>query len=154
MTDIETEVIKSFSFKNLYNFKKEAKSMLGYKHTAEAKKMKMKKRLSNNFNHSMYNKKHTIQALRALSKSGKLNPIYNKIHSIEIRHKMSISHSKIPLGLYNKENNLIKTYINQIELATEFNVFKTTISRYIKSGKIFKNNYFIWKLNNNNNNNN
>jgi group I intron endonuclease len=36
LTDVETEIIKSFSFEDLYNFKKEAKSMLGYKHTAEA----------------------------------------------------------------------------------------------------------------------
>jgi len=33
LTDIETEVIKSFSFESLYNFKKEANSSLGYKHT-------------------------------------------------------------------------------------------------------------------------
>lgn len=34
---METEVIKSFPFEDLYNFKKEANSMLGYKHTAIAK---------------------------------------------------------------------------------------------------------------------
>ena len=36
LTDVETEVINSFPFEDLFNFKKEAKSMLGYKHTAEA----------------------------------------------------------------------------------------------------------------------
>ena len=42
LTDIETEVIKSFPFKTLYNFKREAKSLLGYKHTIEAiAKMKL-----------------------------------------------------------------------------------------------------------------
>jgi hypothetical protein len=34
LTDVETEVIKSFPFENLYNFKKEVISMLNYKHTA------------------------------------------------------------------------------------------------------------------------
>jgi group I intron endonuclease len=146
LTDIETEVIKSFPFEDLYNFKKEAKSMLDYKHTAEAI-AKMKKRLANKINHPMYKKKHNIQALKSISKPGKLNPMYNKIHSIETKKKMSISRSKNPLGLYNIENNLVKMFINQVELAAEFNVFKTTISRYIKSGKIFKNKYFIRKLN-------
>lgn len=43
ITDIETEVIKSFSFDSLYNFKKEANSSLGYKHTMEAiEKMKLR----------------------------------------------------------------------------------------------------------------
>jgi NUMOD3 motif len=60
--------------------------MLGYKHTAEAIE-KMKKRLSNKINHLMYNKKHTIQGLRANSKPGKLNPMYNKLHNIETRQK-------------------------------------------------------------------
>ena len=36
LTDVETKVIQSFPFEELYNFKKEADSMLGYKHTAEA----------------------------------------------------------------------------------------------------------------------
>lgn len=41
LTDIETEVIKSFPFENLYNYKKEATSLLGYKHTiASIEKMK------------------------------------------------------------------------------------------------------------------
>jgi hypothetical protein len=36
LTDIETEVIKSFPFDNFFNFKKEANSPLGYKHIIEA----------------------------------------------------------------------------------------------------------------------
>ena len=36
LTDVETKVIQSFPFEELFNFKKEADSMLGYKHTAEA----------------------------------------------------------------------------------------------------------------------
>ena len=36
LTDVETKVIQSFPFEELFNFKKEAYSMLGYKHTAEA----------------------------------------------------------------------------------------------------------------------
>jgi group I intron endonuclease len=43
LTDIETTVISAFPFSSLYNFKKEANSMLGYKHTKEAiAKMKLR----------------------------------------------------------------------------------------------------------------
>lgn len=43
LTDVETKVIQSFPFEELFNFKKEADSMLGYKHTAEAiEKMKLR----------------------------------------------------------------------------------------------------------------
>lgn len=63
---------------------------------------------------------------------------------------MSIFKSKIPLGLYDKNNNLIKTKpagINQVVLASEFNVNKTTIGRYIRSGKLFQDKYIIRKIN-------
>jgi group I intron endonuclease len=53
LTDIETETIKGFPFENLYNFKKEANSSLGYKHTKLAIE-KMKLRFKFNYNHPMF----------------------------------------------------------------------------------------------------
>ena len=44
-----------------------------------------------------------------------------------------------PLGLYDVNNNRLEKYSNQVELAQKFNVHKTTISKYIKYGKLFKN---------------
>lgn len=96
----------------------------------------------------MFGKKHTLEVLKYISKPGVLNPMFNKKHSINTKNKMSISRSKIPLGLYDKKNNLIKTFINQVELANEFNVNKSTISRYIRSGKLFQDKYIIRKLDN------
>jgi group I intron endonuclease len=52
LTDIETMVISAFPFSSLYNFKKEANSMLGYKHTKQAIE-KMKSRFINKTNHLM-----------------------------------------------------------------------------------------------------
>jgi transcriptional antiterminator len=63
--------------------------------------------------------------------------------------KKSTALSKTPLGLYNTDNKLVKIFINQVKLATEFGVFKSTISRYVKSGKLFKRKYYIRKLNKN-----
>ena len=55
LTDIETTVISAFPFSQLFNFKKEASSMLGYKHTKKAID-KMKARLSNKNNNPMFGK--------------------------------------------------------------------------------------------------
>ena len=145
LTDVETEVIQSFLFKNLYNFKKEAKSMLGYKHTVKAI-TKMKQRLGDKINHPMFGKKHTLKTINSMKKFGSLNPMFKKTQSTESKFKISLALSKTPLGLYDKDNNLIKTFINQVELAAEFGVFKTTISRYVKSGKLFQKRYYIKKL--------
>jgi len=59
LTDIETEVIKTFPFKDLYNYKRDATSMLGYKHTLDAIN-KMKLRLKDKTKHPMYGKTHNI----------------------------------------------------------------------------------------------
>jgi group I intron endonuclease len=130
----------------LYNFKKEANSSLGYKHTIDAIK-KMKLRLQNKFNHPMFGKSHTNFALSKISKPGKLNPMFGKTHSIESKLKMSIAKSKTPIGLYDINNNLIKLFINQVELANYLNINKSTISRYLKSGKLLLNKYYIKNIN-------
>lgn len=56
---------------------------------------------------------------------------------------MSLSKSKTPLGLYDTNNNLIKTYTNQVELSNFLNLNKSTIGRYLKSGKLILNKYYI-----------
>lgn len=72
--------------------------MLGYKHTSEAIE-KMKLRFVNKTNHPMFGKHHTPEALKAISKPGALNPMFNLKHSIEVKNKMSISRSKKSIGL-------------------------------------------------------
>jgi len=145
LTDIETVVIKSFPFENLYNFKKEANSSLGYKHTVDAIH-KMKLRFKNKSNHPMFGKTHTSFAVSKLSKPGNLNPMFGKTHSINTKLKMSLAKSKISIGLYDLNNNLIGTYINQVELSNYLNLNKSTIGRYLKSGKILLNKYIIKEI--------
>jgi group I intron endonuclease len=77
LSDIETVFIRSFPFENLYNYKKEANSLLGYKHTIEAIE-KMKLRFIDKSNHPMFGKIHTSFALSELSKPGNLNPMLKK----------------------------------------------------------------------------
>jgi group I intron endonuclease len=57
LTDIETMVISAFPFSSLFNFKKKANSMLGYKHTKQAIE-KMKSRFVHKTNHPMFGKTH------------------------------------------------------------------------------------------------
>jgi group I intron endonuclease len=142
LTDIETEVIKSFPFKDLYNFKKEANSMLGYKHTEKAIQ-KMKLRFKDKSKHPMYGQKHGPFALEKIRKSGPLNPMYNKKHKKETKDKISLSQSKKPLALYDSSQTLIRTFLNQVELGNYLNLHKTTIGRYLKSGKKLLNKYYI-----------
>lgn len=73
--------------------------------------------------------------------------MFNKTHNSETRKKISVRLSKTPLGLYDTENKLIKTFLNQVELATELGVYKSTIGRYVVSGKLFQEKYYIRKLN-------
>jgi hypothetical protein len=56
----------------------------------------------------MFGKKHTLEVLKYISKPGVLNPMFNKKHSIITKIKMSISRSKLPLGLYDKKIILLK----------------------------------------------
>ena len=147
LTDIETTVISAFSFSSLFNFKKEANSMLGYKHTKQAIE-KMKSRFVNKINHPMFGKTHDKLTLSLISKPGKLNPMFGKTHSDYTKNLMSIKKSTRPLGLYDENYNLIESYSNRVQLANKFDVHKTTISRYIKSRKLFKGKFYIKEINN------
>ena len=119
--------------------------MLGYKHTEEAKE-KMRLHFADKTNHPMFGVKHDEFTLKLISKPGELNPMFGKNHSDSTRQLMSIKKSKRPLGLYNINNELIETFINQVDLANKFNVHKTTISRYIRSGKLFINEFYIKEI--------
>ena len=77
LADLETSYIKKFDFKTLYNFNKTARSLQGYKHTEEAM-LKMLNRFIFKHNHPMFGKTYTEEAIKLISKPGKLNPMYGK----------------------------------------------------------------------------
>ena len=68
--------------------------------------------------------------------------MFGKTHTKFTKHIMSIKKSIRPIGLYDENNNIISKYSNQVELAKKFGVHKGTISKYIKSGKLFKNKFY------------
>lgn len=144
LRNIETKIISAFPSSSLFNIKKKANSMLWYKHKKQAIK-KIKSRFVNKTNHPMFGKTHKKITLNLISKPGKLNPMFGKPHS---EHKKNLISIKKPLGLYDESYNIIEKYSNQVELANKFGIHQTTISNYIKSGKLFKGKFFIRKINN------
>ena len=77
----------------------------------------MKSRYKDKTKHPMYGKKHSKFALDKISKPGELNPMYGKTHSLDTKLKISLAKSNTPIGLFDINNNLIKIFINQVELA-------------------------------------
>lgn len=144
LTDLETEYIAKFDFKNLYNFKKISTSMLGYKHTEEAL-LKMIERFKIKKNHPMFGKTHTDETKNLISKPGEKNPMFGKNHTEATKALISKNMKKYPfgVGIYDLNYNLIKNFNNNAELARYFNVSKTTIGKYIKTGKLFNNIYYL-----------
>ncbi len=91
----------------------------------------------------MFGKTHISFAISKISKPGNLNPMFGKKHSIESKLKMSLAKSKSAIGLFDLNNKLIKTFVNQVELANYLNLNKSTNSRFLKSGKLLLNKYTI-----------
>ena len=96
----------------------------------------------------MFGKTHSESPKYLKSKPGYLNHMFGITHSEVTKQLMSIKKSIIPLGLQDENNKFIDKSSNQVELANKFGVHKTTISKYIKTGKLFKNKFYIRKINN------
>lgn len=135
LTDLETDYIKKFKFDTLYNFKAIATTMLGYKHTEEAR-IKMIEFFKDKKNHPMFGKKHTKEVLALISKpAGELNPMFGK-HSEE---RMSKHPSGV--GIYDLDDNLILKFNNNTELAKHLNISKVTVAKYLNKGLVYKETY-------------
>jgi len=130
-----------FPFDKLYNLTQTASSMFGYKHTEESI-LKMKARLTDPINHPMFGKSHSSKTRDLISKPGKLNPMFCKHHTNESQNLISDKRST-SVTLYDINNIYILTFKNNIMLSKYLNCHKTTIGRYLKSGKLFKGAYFI-----------
>lgn len=94
----------------------------------------------------MFGKIHNELSKNLISKPGRMNPMFGKVHNANTKDLMSMKKSIKPLGLYNENDSIIKIYPNQVQLASKFDVHKSTISRYIKSGKLFKGKFYIKEI--------
>ena len=149
LTDLETSYIKKFNFDTLYNFKSNATSSLGYKHTEEAR-LKMTEYYKNKTNHPMFGKTHTKKALALISKPGVLNPMFGIKHSEVTRFILSERKNKYALGvgLYDLDGNLISKFNNNVELAKHLNISKVTVGKYLNSGLVYNKTYLFKPIEN------
>jgi group I intron endonuclease len=104
----------------------------------------MEERFKDKNNHPMFGKTHSIEAKELISKPGALNPMFGigKSHIIKTRIKISNSKST-PVTLYNQYNQYILTFKNNVQLANFLGCNKSTIGRYLKSGKCFNGLYYF-----------
>ena len=142
LTDLETSYIIKYPFDKLYNLKKNATSLAGYKHTDEAK-LKMLARFKDKYSHPMFGSTHTAEARKLISKPGELNPMFGKSHSPLTREKISDRRSSHPkgVGIYDLSDNLISKFKNNVELASHLKISKVTVGKYLNSGLIYNKSY-------------
>jgi len=71
--------------------------------------------------------------------------MFGRKHSLATKLLISRNMSKYlgGVGLYDVDNNLLKTFNNNVELATYLKISKTTVGRYIKSGKLYNKVYYF-----------
>jgi group I intron endonuclease len=76
-----------------------------------------------------------------ISKPGALNPMFGRTHSEQTKSLIRSKRIKYPngVGIYDTDNNLIKSFDYASDLATYLNVSKVTLSKYINKGLIFQN---------------
>lgn len=141
LLDLETYYIQSFHKESLFNFKMHATSMVGYKHTKKARE-KMSE-INRGENHPLYGKSHSIEARKkiSLATSGLNNPMFGKLHSDESKSLMAKAKSKGVVTVFDKNLNIVSSFDNASLVANWLGVNKTTIGRYIKSGKFYNNMY-------------
>jgi len=106
----------------------------------------------------MFGKTHTPESKAKMSDSqqlvdrsgamtGALNHMYGKTHTPETRAKMSDSHTGITptnamtINVYSIDGTLINFFSSQVAVAKWLGVNQSTVSRHIKSGKVWNNLY-------------
>lgn len=138
MLFLETKYIQKFYFETLYNFKRTATSLSGYKHTTKAI-LKMKKDLVIKRITQCTVKNHSVQTKNLISQRTKrtLNPMYGKNNTENTKQILSLLKSKNIVELYDINMNLLSMFNYNVELAKYFYIIKSTVGRYIKSQKLF-----------------
>lgn len=95
-------------------------------------------------NHPLYGKVVSLftKVLISLTIKGENHPLYGTIRSLETREKINKARGII-IYVYSLDNSIIHTFDSYRKIAEFFKVHHKTISRYIKSSKLFQNK---WKL--------
>jgi group I intron endonuclease len=125
-----------------YNVLKIGYSSLGYKHTEATKNLLSD--LAKNRVHSEATKPLISRAL-----VGENNPFYNKTHSTESRLRISEANSAYPVYVYNSYKVLQVIFSSVLYLAKLIQSNHPTIVDFIKSGELFRGEWYFSNLPNN-----
>lgn len=126
------------TYKPTYNILLEAGNFFGYKHSEEVKQ-KMRDIYSDERRNrvALLNKNKSLSdSVKALIKEKALN------RSEEVKNKYRLASSK-PVTLYNIDGSIYMKFGGIRLMAKYFECDHKTINKYIKSGKIFKNQWYI-----------
>lgn len=91
----------------------------------------------------MYGKKHSEDVLKLISKPGELNPMFGKKHSEETKKILAAKKNKYlnGVGIFDLNDNLIKKFDNNVELAKYLGITKVTVGKYLNNNLIYKDMY-------------
>lgn len=115
-----------------YNILQTAGSSTGFKHSDITKK-----KISESMKGVNLGRKQSDEARanNSAAKKGVNHPLFGKV-----------AYVAIPFYVYTKDNELYGEFPSRKAVADHFNVSSTTIGNYVKSKKLFKDNYFISKI--------
>lgn len=96
-------------------------------------------------NHPMFGLQHKEETKEKIKNKmlGSKNPRFGKKLSEETKELISINSSKGLVEIRDIKKNLLHTCKNASAVANKIGIHKTTVSRYIKSGKLFDNKYYF-----------
>jgi group I intron endonuclease len=142
LIELETLYLKSFNKSNLFNFKLNGTSLKGYKHTKKSLELMSMKNTGKN--HPMYGLKHSEETKEKIRNSllGEKNPRFGIILSDKTKLLIA-NNSKGIVEIRDINNNLLHSCKNATVAAKIIGIHKSTVGRYIKSGKIYNNKYYF-----------
>jgi group I intron endonuclease len=147
LTDIETIYILSYPAESLYNIKRIANSLKGYKHTAKSRDKMVKRFIRTP--HPLLGKSHSAETIAKIAESSRGKTMarvrgYGVKHSEETKLKIGfIRRSHILVHLYDINKTYIRTFKSSNEAAEILNVSKYVIYRAIKNHSTIAGKYLL-----------
>lgn len=155
LNELEKNFIKSFYFKKLYNIKHVVNSLIRGKKTFEyINKSLRSSRLGRAKLIKYYANKPKIKASISISLGLakkvfliiNYNPILNKFQHENVRRAPQtkiVYKKRTPVSLYNNFNKYILRFRSGRQVAAYVKCDQSTVFKYIKSGKCYKNKYYF-----------
>jgi len=135
---IEREQYYMDLLKPEYNILKLAGSRLGKKQSEEVKQL-----ISDGLKGRKFSKDCVVKMkIAAKLRLGNKTSFFGKTHSIETKYKISLK-NYIWVKVTDIETNTDKLFLSNVDAANYLDIGESTLRRYKKTGKLFKDKYYI-----------